>query len=197
MVAIFAFFIQFAGKSQSLSFAPYAGLCLDQEGILHSYDPVVGLTALAGLAQDRFSIGLDMNGGQRYRYETMIKSKDLKRDSSVIRTTNAPGLQIYASVNIPTFMTDENGEQKLNPLAGPIVGFAYGYAFPDIDHQPVNAVKVFLQGNYLVKKGDLALSIFARPSFNMLYGIRTNPSWDISFGLRLTIPNSLSSAERY
>ena len=199
LIAIFAFiFIQFTGVAQSFSIAPSAGICLDQDGIIRKYDPVVGLTALMGIGAPEtsmLSLGLDMSGGQRYRYQANIKTMDLKNDSMAWRSTNAPSIMIWGTIDIPRG-GGEGEDDKPNPFAGPVVGFGYGMAFPDMSQEPGNVLKIFLQGNYCFKpNGKVRISAFLRPSLNVLYANGIHEAWDVSGGLSFSIFGSSSSSD--
>lgn len=174
-------------KAQAkFSFSASAGSCLDQAGFVRMRDLTYDLTALMGVLEDRFSIGFRMSGGQWFNYQTTIKSMDLKRDSSVWRSTNAPALQGVVAFNIPS-----GDEGDPNRFAGPVAGFCYGLAFPDITHMPANSLKIFLQGNYRITGG---VSTFLRPSFNAVYNGGSFPlyAWDVSLGFKFTVPNGSS-----
>jgi len=191
MIAIFILF-QLAGKAQTLSISPYAGMSLDQQGAVRSFnDPGFGIMALAGVGNDMVSLGLNMDGGFRYSYQTNIKTMDLKNDSLVWRTTNAPAIHFVAALNLPP------GEDGKNRFAGPIFGLAYGPGFPDKDRQPVGDFKLFLQGNYGGPVGDDKVNLggFANISFNYLGASTSLYAWQVSVGLRISIPHAFASAE--
>ena len=167
-------------QAQSLSVSSYLGASFDQKGLLNSSEPVLGITTLAGIGNDIVSLGLDMSGGQRYRYKS----------DTVWKSTNAPAIQFLAALNLPP-----GGEERINHFAGPIFGLAFGPGFSGINRAPVGNFKMFLQCNYGGPVGKMILGGFTQFSFSCLGSATVMYSWAAVIGLRVTIPNAFSSGE--
>lgn len=169
IIMIVAFnFIQFTGFSQSVHMRPFAIASVSQQGAAKN-EIGVGGDITADIFEHKFSVGASMSGGTFFPYQTSIKTMDLKKDSMIWRTTNAPTIQAIFAINIPK----GDNEERINPFWGPVAGIKLGEAIPDLNHSMTGMMTLFLQLNYSKQMGTdenkWYLGFFVQPSFNFLY----------------------------